>query len=65
MARQSALLRLQKSVRERRADLCNTLAHQVANLRHVETADATGDSADAAFDFSLQHAARQPAFRGR
>jgi DnaK suppressor protein len=50
MARQYALLRLQETLRARMADLCNTLTGQVANPRCFEMADASGDSADAAFE---------------
>src|ERR1700731_4384545 len=50
MARQNALLRLQKTLRSRWVDLCNTLTDQTGKLRHRDTADATGDSADAAFE---------------
>ena len=50
MARQDVLLRLRKALESRRADLCNTLADEVKNLRDLEAADATGDSADAAFE---------------
>src|ERR1700687_927092 len=50
MARQNALLRLRKTLRARRADICKTLADEVKNLRDLKSADATGDSADAAFE---------------
>ena len=50
MERQNVLLRLQKTLRARRADLCKTLAEEVKNLRDFKAADATGDSADAAFE---------------
>lgn len=50
MARQTALLRLRRTLRARRADLYETLAGEVKNLRDLEAADATGDSADAAFE---------------
>jgi DnaK suppressor protein len=49
MARQNALLRLRKTLQARRADLCKTLEDEVKNLRDLKAADATGDSADAAF----------------
>jgi DnaK suppressor protein len=44
------ILRLRKTLQARRADLCKTLADEVKNLRDLEAADATGDSADAAFE---------------
>jgi DnaK suppressor protein len=50
MARQSALLRLRKTLPARRANVCKTLAYEVKNLRDLKAADATGDSADAAFE---------------
>src|ERR1700692_4605013 len=50
MARQNALLRLRKTLQARRAELCKTLADEVKNLRDLEAWDATGDSADAAFE---------------
>jgi DnaK suppressor protein len=50
MARQDALLRLRKTLRARGAALCKTLGDEVRNLRDLKAADATGDSADAAFD---------------
>jgi RNA polymerase-binding transcription factor len=50
MPRQNAFLRLRKALQVRRANLDKTLAAEVKNLRDLEVADATGDSADAAFD---------------
>ncbi len=50
MARQNALLRLPRTLQARRADLRKTLADEVKNLRNLKAADATGDSADAAFE---------------
>ena len=50
MTRQHALARLQEALWMRRENLRNTLADHMANLRHIESADATGDSADAAFE---------------
>jgi DnaK suppressor protein len=50
MNRQKALLRLQENLLARRVNLGNTLANQLANLGHFATTEATGDSADAAFD---------------
>jgi len=50
MARHNALLRLRRTLRTRRANLCKTLADEVKNLRDLNPVDATGDSADAAFE---------------
>jgi DnaK suppressor protein len=50
VARQNALLRLRKTLQARRADLRKALADEVKNLRDLDAADATGDSADAAFE---------------
>src|SRR5215475_9322440 len=49
MARQDALLRLNKSLLARRDHLRKKLSEELANLREM-SADSTGDSADAAFD---------------
>jgi len=49
MAREDALLRLNKSLLARRDHLRKKLTEELANLRDMG-ADATGDSADAAFD---------------
>jgi len=49
MAREDALLRLNKSLLARRDHLRKKLSEELANLRDLG-ADATGDSADAAFD---------------
>jgi len=50
MARTDALLRLHKSLVGRRADLRKKLADELDNLRNFRTANATGDSADVAFE---------------
>jgi RNA polymerase-binding transcription factor len=50
MARRSALLRLGKTLRARRAELNKKLAGESASLHDFEAVDATGDSADAAFE---------------
>jgi DnaK suppressor protein len=49
MAREDALLRLNKSLLARRDHLRKKLSEELANLRDMG-ADSTGDSADAAFD---------------
>ncbi len=49
MAREDALLRLNKSLLARRDHLRRKLTEELANLRDM-VADSTGDSADAAFD---------------
>jgi DnaK suppressor protein len=49
MAREDALLRLNKSLLARRDHLRKKLTEELANLRDM-SADSTGDSADAAFD---------------
>ena len=46
MAKRDALLRLNRTLLARRADLCKTLADELANLRELETTDSIGDSAD-------------------
>jgi DnaK suppressor protein len=50
MARRNALLRLRKTLRARRAELSKRLGGASANLPDFEAVDATGDSADAAFE---------------
>jgi len=49
MAREDALLRLNKSLLARRDHLRKKLSEELANLRDMGT-DSTGDAADAAFD---------------
>jgi DnaK suppressor protein len=50
MTRRDALLRLQKTLLARGADLRRTLAEELANLCDFKAADSTGDSADVAFE---------------
>ena len=50
MARRDALLRLHKSLVGRRGELFRKLAEDLSNLRNFQNGDASGDSADAAFE---------------
>jgi DnaK suppressor protein len=51
MARRDALLRLHKSLRERRTDLLKKLTDDLNNLRNFQNGDGGGgDTADAAFE---------------
>jgi DnaK suppressor protein len=50
MARSDALLRLHKSLLARRNDLRKKLANELDNLRNFNNSNATGDSADVAFE---------------
>lgn len=50
MTRQNSLLRLRKALWARKVDLCKALADEMKNLHDLRAADATGDSADAAFE---------------
>jgi DnaK suppressor protein len=51
MARRDALLRLHKSLLDRRTDLLKKLSDDLNNLRNMQSAEsASGDSADAAFE---------------
>jgi|SRR6516164_1300548 DnaK suppressor protein len=59
MARSDALLRLHKTLLARRTDLRRKLAGELDNLRNLKTADATGDSADAAFESGSEEMASQ------
>ena len=59
MARRDALLRLHKSLMARRAELRKRLGGELADLRNFKTTDATGDSADAAFDAGSDEIASQ------
>jgi DnaK suppressor protein len=59
MARRDALLRLHKSLLKRREYLRRKLAGELANLREFRSADATGDSADVAFECGSDEMASQ------
>lgn len=50
MPQRDALLRLHKTLQARRAHLCEKLVEDLASLRDLKAVDATGDSADAAFE---------------
>ena len=52
MARQDALLRLNKSLIARRTELRKRLGLELEELAHVKHSSASGDAADAAFDAS-------------
>lgn len=58
MAREDALLRLNKSLLARRDHLRKKLSEELANLRDLG-ADSTGDAADAAFDAGSDEMASQ------
>jgi DnaK suppressor protein len=59
MARRDALLRLHKSLMARRAELRKRLGGELEDLRNYKATDATGDSADAAFDSGSEEIASQ------
>jgi DnaK suppressor protein len=50
MARRDALLRLHKSLLNRRADILQKLADELDSLRNLTDTDAIGDAADVAFE---------------
>jgi DnaK suppressor protein len=50
MARRDALLRLHKSLLSRRAGILKKLADELDSLRNLKHSDATGDTADVAFE---------------
>src|SRR3954447_1495591 len=50
MARKDALLRLHKSLLDRRAELMKRLGIEIRDLGNSRMSNQTGDSADAAFD---------------
>jgi DnaK suppressor protein len=59
MARSDALLRLHKSLMARRAELRKRLGGELNDLRKVNAADSTGDSADLAFDAGSEEVSSQ------
>ncbi|HTU89489.1 MAG TPA: TraR/DksA C4-type zinc finger protein [Gemmataceae bacterium] len=59
MARRDALLRLHKSLLSRRSDIRKKLADELDGLRNLKGADATGDSADVAFESGSEEMASQ------
>jgi DnaK suppressor protein len=59
MARRDALLRLHKSLLSRRASIRKKLADELDGLRNLKGADATGDSADVAFESGSEEMASQ------
>ena len=50
MARRDALLRLHKSLLNRRADILHKLTEELDSLRNLKDTDASGDAADVAFE---------------
>jgi DnaK suppressor protein len=59
MARRDALLRLHKSLLSRRADIRKKLADELDGLRNLKATDATGDTADVAFESGSEEMASQ------
>ena len=59
MARSDALLRLNKALLGRRAELRNKLHQDLQNLRNFVGEDSTGDAADAAFESGSDEMASQ------
>jgi RNA polymerase-binding transcription factor len=59
MARRDALLRLHKSLLSRRSDIRKKLADELDGLRNLKNTDATGDSADVAFEAGTEEMASQ------
>lgn len=59
MARRDALLRLHKSLMARRSELRRRLGGELSDLRNFKEVDATGDSADVAFDTGSEEIASQ------
>jgi DnaK suppressor protein len=59
MARRDALLRLHKSLLSRRSEIRKKLADELDGLRNIKGADATGDSADVAFESGSEEMASQ------
>ena len=59
MARRDALLRLHKSLLSRRSDIRKKLSDELDGLRNLKGTDATGDSADVAFESGTEEMASQ------
>jgi DnaK suppressor protein len=59
MARRDALLRLHKSLGARRDELRRRLGGELKDLSNSQKSDATGDSADLAFDSGSEEVASQ------
>jgi len=59
MARRDALIRLQKTLLTRRAELRKKLTEDLDNLRNFRGEDTTGDAADAAFEAGSDEMASQ------
>lgn len=59
MARRDALLRLHKTLVTRRSDIRKKLSDELDGLRNLKGADATGDSADVAFESGSEEMASQ------
>ncbi|HEY7426300.1 MAG TPA: TraR/DksA C4-type zinc finger protein [Gemmataceae bacterium] len=59
MARRDALLRLHKSLLSRRGSIRKKLADELDGLRNLKGSDATGDSADVAFESGSEEMASQ------
>ncbi len=59
MARRDALLRLHKSLVSRRSDIRKKLLDELDGLRNLRDGDATGDSADVAFESGSEEMASQ------
>jgi DnaK suppressor protein len=59
MARRDALLRLHKSLTARRDELRKRLGGDLRDLSNSQKSDATGDSADLAFDSGSEEVASQ------
>jgi DnaK suppressor protein len=59
MARRDAILRLHKSLLSRRSDIRKKLADELDGLRNLKGTDATGDSADVAFESGTEEMASQ------
>jgi DnaK suppressor protein len=59
MARSDALLRLHKSLLSRRSELLKRLGRELQDLGRTQSAAATGDSVDAAFDTGNEEVSSQ------